>query len=100
VTNDKLLDARGAVTHAAAYLVEIYGDTVSDVLLEEIEKTDSLTGSWWRVTLSFLRTNAPDGGFVMYTSKPRLYKVLEVDAATGNIRSMKIRDLGRDAHSS
>lgn len=86
-----------AVKIAVAYVQEMYGAQAQDILLEEIELPPPETS--WMVTLSFVR-QAP-APFVTPSSAiaqalgakaPRLYKKLEVDANTGVIRAMRIRE--------
>jgi hypothetical protein len=100
--NQNHIDAKDAVKRAVAYVTEIYTDTgaaVGDFLLEEIEMNESETV--WRVTVSFRMTNLPSAtpgtlaSVILgpYAPKVRAYKLVEVDATTGHIRSMKIREV-------
>jgi hypothetical protein len=93
----KVLDVKDAVDIARNYVCRLYGDEISDVLLEEVELVNKTS---WNVTLSFLRLEAP----LKQTVDPlaqilargsrtysRHYKQFLVDAKTGKVLSMKIR---------
>ena len=98
MTADDRIDAKKAVSLAMAYINDIYqNEQILDPLLEEIEMNE--TETVWRVTVSFARQSAAGNlagaGAIaaMFPQRlPRLYKVIEVDSATGRIRSMKIRE--------
>lgn len=58
---------------------------VTDPQVEEVESTDN--DRFWSITLGFETRDAISG-----FSKTR-YKVVKIDAQTGEIRSMKIREV-------
>jgi hypothetical protein len=92
-----VLDAKEAVLAAIRHLTELFENTITDVLLEEIEE-DGLAGVW-RVTLSFTRPTlsspvSSTGGLLgqaLALKASRQYKVIEIDGTNGTLRSMKIR---------
>jgi hypothetical protein len=88
------ISAKEAVGRAVRYLQDMYGDSITDILLEEIESTPS--GSIWDVTLSFTRPGAVDRatgsiGAILGDNRPRRhYKAIRVEASTGDVLSMKV----------
>lgn len=92
------VDLRRAVEIAVAYMAEIIGTNPQEVLLEEVEKTKQQEASYWLITLSFPRrvpSTEVGSAFARMASISlgnREYKVLTVDAGTGEVVSIKIRD--------
>jgi hypothetical protein len=89
-----MLDVKQAAQTASTYFADLYaGQGVSGVRLEEVELTED--GNFWLITLGFPDSDPPKNTSVasMFgtTGPNRLYKVFKVDAATGDIKSMKIR---------
>lgn len=88
-----------AVQRAADFCKQIYPEA-QDILLEEVEREEE---KFWLITISFLiqATRRDGGGFpgmaaAMEQMLPRLerrYKSLKVDGQTGEVVSMKIREL-------
>jgi hypothetical protein len=64
----------------------LMGEAISDIRLEEVELSEDETR--WLVTLGFSRP--ADNQFVS-TMVQREYKLFEIDAITGKVKSMKIR---------
>lgn len=91
------IDPKSAAQLAIDYVREVYGeDNVSEPLLEEIELTTNR--NTWKITVSFMR-KAQVGmlkGLNQFKTE-RVYKLLELDAESGEIRSMKIRGDVRNA---
>jgi len=83
-----------AVETAREYMLKAYGRNLEGLQLEETEISDD--DSHWLITLGFLR-DAPNtsGVFAVtpYRSIERVYKVVTIDARTGDVKSMKIREL-------
>ncbi len=77
-----MIEAKDAVIAAAKYFTDITGHT-GGVIVEEIELSDD--EKYWLVTLGFKEREE-----LMYAEK-KAYKLFEVDAYTGEVRSMKIR---------
>jgi hypothetical protein len=90
VTSGKPLGPRDVALVAARYLMDVTGYT-GGITIEEVERTE--TG--WRVTVGYFEPPAAGGtGVSVFLSPPKKsYKVIEVDAATGQAISMKIRQL-------
>jgi hypothetical protein len=86
-----------AVRIATSHLYTLLAG-VEDVLLEEVEITDD--DRYWLVTLSFYQ-HVPDEQKVvtavvptnLFIRKSRVYKIIKIDRNTGEVRSMKIREL-------
>lgn len=74
------LTAKRAAEVATKYLAEMKDMPVYDISLEEIELTDD--GAYWLVTLGHPRS---------YLGTTKDYKVIKVDAETGEVLSMKMR---------
>jgi hypothetical protein len=89
-----MIDVKQAAQSASNFIVALYSDqTISDVRLEEVEVSDD--EKYWLITLSFL-VQFP-GGIVALPVVRRQYKILKVDRQTGNVLSMKIRELANEA---
>ncbi len=78
------ITARQAAVAAAAYLSQIVGPGLNPVV-EEVELDD--TDRYWLITLGY---QAP-GAYPFAGSKE--YKVFKVDSYTGEVVSMKIREI-------
>lgn len=79
----KRISPREAAQHAQDYLLAVV-DPVENVGIQEIELDDE--EQFWFITLSYY-TRA---GFGMLQ---REYKIFKVDAYTGEVKSMKIRQV-------
>jgi hypothetical protein len=91
VSTKQWLPVSAAAAAAASHLKELsaqglMGEAISDIRLEEVELAED--ESRWLVTLGFSRP--ADNQFVP-TMTQREYKLFEVDAVTGEVKSMKIR---------
>ena len=88
-----MIDVKKAVDVAQKYIRELYDDGMTTGLyLEEVE----LTGDekCWLVTLSFYSHRGGlglIGGILAPGQGVQKYKVIRLDAATGQVKSMKIR---------
>jgi hypothetical protein len=88
-----------AVQQATDFCRQLYPDA-QDVLLEEVEREED---KFWLITVSYLTEAAKRGGGTalgmgmameqMFPRFERRYKSLKVDAQTGEVISMKIREL-------
>ena len=82
-----MLDVKEAAQRASAFLAGLYTDQdVSNVQLEEVELSDD--GKRWMITLSF-----PEPSQLGTFKFRRKYKVFTIDAKTGDVKSMKIREV-------
>lgn len=96
------IGVKEAAKQGADFLKNLYEDA-SDMLVEEVEMDDHQLN--WFITFSYLykkkrdeRTSTPlnatlESLSVLYPSRERNYKTLKIDAKTGTVLSMKIREL-------
>lgn len=94
------IDVRSAVIAAKQYfenIKDMMGDSINNILLEEVELSENK--KFWYVTLGFSRPVAkneksliPDA-ISLVTKTEREYKMFIVDAETGEVKSMKIREV-------
>jgi hypothetical protein len=91
----KMIDVKQAVHSAAAYARELFGDTeLRHLRLEEVELSPD--GQRWKVTLGWVdpAVTQPVLAFNQGIQKlPRVYKLFVVDAESGEVGSMKIREV-------
>jgi hypothetical protein len=87
------MDVKEAVTAAIRSVQNLYsGQDIRDVLLEEVER--STDANRWLVTLSFARPADVAPSIRDVLGGPdyvRLYKVAELNASTGELISLKMR---------
>lgn len=86
-----MLDVKEATQRASEYFGRLYADQGSlftNVQLEEVELTDD--GQYWLITLSYSPTTSLG---TILGNPVRKYKVFKIDAGTGDVKSMKIRNL-------
>jgi hypothetical protein len=99
-----MVPVQQAVESAAAFATSILGkDRTTGLQLEEVEIGKHLDRDVWQITLSMLRPNPFVNkdtqtvnnavGLMPSLSFARDYKTLIVDCETGEVRSMKIREL-------
>ena len=94
-----MLDVKEAVQSAVTNLKQLYdGQTFSDLLLEEVERTEE--DRYWNITLGFSipetgSLTAMHGVFATLSGKglKRVYKRFKIDAENGSMKSMTIRQL-------
>jgi hypothetical protein len=89
-----MIGVKDAVRIAADYLASLYeGTELRDVLLEEVRLSDD--DQYWLVTMGFSRLVSANPIFEALGSASfkREYKVFEVSAETGEVRSMRIREV-------
>jgi hypothetical protein len=97
-----MIDARNAVKFATDHLEQIkdlMGDNFSNLRLEELELSENR--EFWIVTLSYDVPYTPSGlerllapsGLPHGKLHTKEYKIFNVDAQTGEFRSMKIRSI-------
>ena len=90
-----MIEVKPAVAAAVASLKNFYGEP-ADLLLEEVERSED--GKYWLITLGFSapfpsnpRNPLQQLGAALKSSV-RVYKVIKIDADTGEFVSMKIRE--------
>jgi len=85
------IDVKTAVELATAYFTELYGSPYADLALEEVEKVDRRGSNKWLVTLGYSPARRiPGGNLTVPQSGVRQYKLITVDAETGEVESMKV----------
>ncbi len=81
-----MIDVKMAANASVEYLRQLLPN-VNNVQLEEVEISED--EKFWSITVSFYDSDTYNMNF----NKGRKYKVLKIDADTGNVQSMKIRVL-------
>lgn len=89
-----MIDVREAVHRALQFIRDMYaGDNLTDVRLEEVEKDDVAPYNW-HVTIGF---RAPGTAAAVSESLggpyERDYKVVKIDADTGQVLGMTMRQV-------
>lgn len=80
-----MIAVKKAIDLSRIYLIDSLSLTSSEIEVEEVELSDD--EEYWLITLSFVRA------MVVYNDD-RIYKILKINSETGNVKSMKIRQLG------
>lgn len=87
-----MIDVKEAVVKAFDFIQDLFDKgQLLELMLEEVELVEDST---WRVTLGFNRLKASprDWSIVGVPEYERVYKVIEIDANTRKVLSMKIRE--------
>lgn len=91
-----MVDVKEAVGKAMDYLKDMYQiDQFKDVLLEEVDLSED--NKFWNVTIGFTRQQESISGGPMATligqstEFKREFKVFQIDAGSGALRSMRSR---------
>jgi len=91
-----MVDVKEAVGKAMDYLKDMYQlDQFKDVLLEDVDISED--NKYWNVTIGFTRRQESTSGGPMATligqstEFKREFKVFQIDAKTGDLRSMRSR---------
>jgi len=84
-----MINVKEATDKAKEYLVNFYPEA-ENVLLEEVELTADK--SYWMVTLSFEGITSSVASSLL-VGKSVLYKIFRIEAETGEVISMRIRDI-------
>ena len=86
-----MIEVKDAVGSAILFLEEMYPDDKSrDVRLEEVVLTDNEV--FWLITLSFLRKGSGSTLELAMGTRKREYKQIKVNADTGKVLQMVIRN--------
>lgn len=86
------IDAKQAVTNAVEYFQEFFpAHAKSNMLLEELE--ESSDGKRWLVTLGYDTPHRDPKAAMFGSDITRCYKIFSVDSATGEVKSVKIRQV-------
>lgn len=87
------IDVRAAVGLAQKYfndLQDMMGSSMQSLRLEEVELSEDK--QFWLITLGFERVNS-NNPLQVVPQYTREYKIFKINAETGEIESMKIREL-------
>ena len=91
---ETIISAKQAAKMAIDYVDSFYRDLgipISDIMLEEVEP--SADDQSWQITIGFSHPN-PASPIPNWVRKDdRKYKVVQVSRSSGEIRSMKIRQI-------
>ncbi len=94
--NITMIDVKQAVQAAESYVRSLFPESeLRHLRLEEVDRSED--GSRWNITLGWLEPAVAGNGIVFTAGMrklPRVYKLFEVDAETGEVTAMKIRDVG------
>lgn len=93
VKNLPKIDVRAAVSLAQKYfndLQDMIGSSMISLRLEEVELSEDK--QFWLITLGFERVNS-NNPLQVVPQYTREYKIFKINAETGEIESMKIREL-------
>ena len=82
-----MINVQEATKKAIAYMESFYSG-LQNIQLEEVELEDDR--NHWQITLSFLDQESM--GLPIYP-RPKKYKIFRIDSTTGDVISMKIRDI-------
>jgi hypothetical protein len=89
-----MIDVKQAVNSAERYIQDVYGEQVSEIFLEEVERIESD----WMITMSFVLpfervVSSPSSAIDIGAITHRSYKILQIDSETGVVKSMRIREI-------
>lgn len=98
-----MIDVKQAVKIAAEYFTGVMGEKAFDLTLEEVELSED--EKWWRVTLSAeIPISPPPSDLpganalsIFRREYRRVYKLFVINAQTGAVRSMKMRQADEPA---
>lgn len=89
-----MIDVKEAFESATKYFKDMYGESVQGVAIEEIELSDD--EKYWYITIGYIDRSQPLGApGLLYDpfGTKRAYKIFEIDANNGIVKSMKIRKI-------
>ncbi len=102
-----MIHVKAAANAAVNHLIDLFGkDSISDIRLEEVElEPEGMTSdtqdddganqsngqdkSYWLITISYLPANLNP----LFAQRQRLYKIFRIKADSGEMVSMKIRQV-------
>jgi hypothetical protein len=89
-----MLSVKEAAAKAAEYFKDFYGSRFGNVMLEEVEQHLEADGKYWYITLGYdVPPQALSELFRQGSKLPREYKIFKIDGSTGEVLSMKIREV-------
>lgn len=91
-----MIDVKQAVQAAEVYARSLFPESeLRHLRLEEVDRSED--DSRWHITLGWVEPTVAGNGIVFSAGMrklPRVYKLFEIDAETGEVVAMKIRDVG------
>jgi hypothetical protein len=88
-----MVSVQQAVGSAVTFAQGLFeGESLRSLRLEEVDAGDVNGRPVWQITLSMTERNSPLSALSL-SGAPREYKIFTVDKATGDVLSMKIREL-------
>ena len=84
-----MIDVKEATKSAINYFTDIYGEKIRGIAVEEIELSDD--EHYWYITIGYIDESQSTGYFQPF-GQNRVYKIFEIDAKDGTVKSMKMRD--------
>ena len=91
-TDSHTIKIREAVQQAMTFVVSLYnGQEIENLLLEEIEYSSEL--NQWLVTIGFSVPTSKSEFLLVKDTMLRKYKIVNIDATSGEALSMKIREI-------
>ncbi len=87
-----MVDAKKASERSIDYLQSFFPEALN-IMMEELEQSDDKT--CWEVTLSFEVTPTIPSE-LLSVKKTVLYKIFSVEKKSGEVISMKIRNMGNE----
>lgn len=89
------IDVKQAFEAAKTFYGTLYPDRTGGVRLEEVEQSED--GGTWFITLGYEPKTVRE---ILQAGRPLKteYKIFAIDATTGKVRSMKIRNPGNGEH--
>lgn len=84
-----MIEVNDATNIAAEYLKKLFPDA-NNMQLEEVEISED--EKFWNVTLSYEYYDPANPSAMLFNRK-RKYKIFRINANTGDVLSMKIREL-------
>jgi hypothetical protein len=88
-----MVDIKQAVTVANDFISHLYPEPLPDLALEEVQRSED--DKYWLITLGFsqIKPTASALQALAGSQKGRVYKVIKIDAESGEPVSMLIREL-------
>jgi len=85
-----MITVKEAAKAAVKYFTDIYGEKIRGIALEEFELSDD--EHYWYITIGYF-DESQSTGFLQPFGQNRGYKIFEIDANDGTVKSMKMRDI-------
>lgn len=93
-----MLSVKEAVQAAEEWVRDLYPESaLKHLRLEEVQISDD--EETWHITLGWAEPGVRENGLAAALGRdaavlPRIYKTVDVDARSGGVRSMRIREVG------